>query len=90
MEKGIAAAFSSLPEGGSTAAMGAEEKEKVRVMVAIDDSGESFYSLQWVLGHLFGSQNSNDEYLLNIIHVIEPFPTYMLPGAPGHFIYAFL
>ncbi|KAG6437153.1 hypothetical protein SASPL_102064 [Salvia splendens] len=66
--------------------MGAEEKEKekVRVMVAIDDSGESFYSLQWVLDHLFGSQN-NDEYLLNIIHVIEPFPTYMLPGAPAVF-----
>ncbi|KAL1545589.1 universal stress protein in QAH/OAS sulfhydrylase 3'region-like [Salvia divinorum] len=81
MERGIAVAFSSIPEGG---AMGAEEKVKVRVMVAIDDSGESFYSLQWVLDHVFGSQN-NDEYLLNIIHVIELFPSYVLPGAPAVF-----
>ncbi|XP_047977862.1 universal stress protein in QAH/OAS sulfhydrylase 3'region-like [Salvia hispanica] len=84
MEKGIAEAFSSIPEGGGTAAIGAEEKKKVRVMVAIDDSGESFYSLQWVLDHVFGSRN-NDEFLLSIVHVIEPFPTYMLPGAPAVF-----
>ncbi|KAL8517567.1 hypothetical protein ACS0TY_015721 [Phlomoides rotata] len=49
---------------------------ETRVMVAIDDSEESFYSLQWVLDNLFGS-GSDHAYMLTIIHVMEPFPHYV-------------
>ncbi|KAL8526911.1 hypothetical protein ACS0TY_015963 [Phlomoides rotata] len=39
----------------SSAATSEPPTTETRVMVAIDDSEESFYSLQWVLDNLFGS-----------------------------------
>ncbi|KAL3825658.1 hypothetical protein ACJIZ3_021687 [Penstemon smallii] len=66
---------------------------KMRVLVAVDDSDESFYALQWVLETLIELQglatgekeNENDYFhstslMLTIIHVMEPFPYYVFPG----------
>ncbi|KAH6802832.1 Adenine nucleotide alpha hydrolases-like superfamily protein [Perilla frutescens var. frutescens] len=77
------AASSAVAEGGGGAAV-AEAEEAVRVMVAIDDSGESFYALEWVLDNLVVSDDDH-RYLLTIIHVMEPFPHYIVPGAPAVF-----
>ncbi|XP_073018640.1 uncharacterized protein [Primulina eburnea] len=44
-----------------------------KVIVAIDESEESFFALQWLLLNL-------DMKSLNIIHVLEPFPHYVFPG----------
>lgn len=85
MESRVAAASIAVPVAAA-AATAAEEKGVV--MVAIDDSGESYYALQWVLDNLFGW--GEDEYLLTIIHVMEPFPHYILPGAPGTIYFCFV
>ncbi|KAK6139738.1 hypothetical protein DH2020_026498 [Rehmannia glutinosa] len=70
--------------GGPAAA-----EEKMRVMVAVDDSDESFYALQWVLDKLLGVLGNNngtdDESMLRIIHVMEPFPHYVFPGVHAVF-----
>ncbi|KAI3443365.1 hypothetical protein Pfo_000030 [Paulownia fortunei] len=71
----------AVASGGQAAA--AEAEEKMRVMVAIDDSDESFYPLQWVLDNLLGV--GNDESMLTIIHVMEPFPHYVFPGVHAVF-----
>lgn len=78
MERGVAEAFSAIPEGGAAASAAGE---KVKVVVAVDDSDESSYALKWVLENLVGPDT--DEYFLTIIHVMEPFPHYMFPGSPG-------
>ncbi|PIM98124.1 hypothetical protein CDL12_29398 [Handroanthus impetiginosus] len=58
-------------------------------MVAINDSGESLYALEWVLytflvlsGNYY---NHDDQSMLTIIHVMEPFPYYAFPGAHAVF-----
>lgn len=81
MDRGVAEAFSAIPEGGAAASAA---EEKVKVVVAIDDSDESYYALKWVLENLVGPDG--DGYLLTIIHVTESFPHYMLLGSPGNYI----
>ncbi|GFQ02485.1 universal stress protein a-like protein [Phtheirospermum japonicum] len=57
----------------------------MRVMVAIDDSEESFYALEWVFDNLLRDGYGDDEYMLTIIHVMEPFPHYVFPGVQAVF-----
>ncbi|XP_073137849.1 uncharacterized protein [Henckelia pumila] len=45
-----------------------------KVIVAIDESEESLFALQWLLQYYSSIQS------LSIIHVLEPFPLYVLPG----------
>lgn len=67
-------------ESGAAVASGGAEK--MRVMVAIDDSDESFYALQWVLDNLLNQDQANHH--LTIIHVMEPLPHYVYPNPGVH------
>ncbi|KAL0374733.1 UNVERIFIED_CONTAM: Universal stress protein A-like protein [Sesamum radiatum] len=75
-------------------------EEKMRVMVAMDETDESFYALHWVLHNLFSpavvpththydaddsNSNSNTMNMLTLIHVMEPFPHYVFPGMQAVF-----
>ncbi|XP_011094182.1 uncharacterized protein LOC105173950 [Sesamum indicum] len=76
-------------------------EEKMRVMVAMDESDESFYALHWVLNNLFSpgivatetqthyhhddSNSNNTMNMLTLIHVMEPFPHYVFPGMQAVF-----
>ncbi|KAL0410234.1 UNVERIFIED_CONTAM: Universal stress protein A-like protein [Sesamum latifolium] len=81
-----------------TAVSGGPAEEKMRVMVAMDESDESFYALHWVLHNLFSpaavatqthydadDSNSNTMNMLTLIHVMEPFPHYVFPGMQAVF-----
>ncbi|KAL2456071.1 Adenine nucleotide alpha hydrolase-like superfamily protein [Forsythia ovata] len=61
----------------------AEAVEKMKILVAIDDSEESFYALGWVLDNFFKQSLGGATYELIIIHVMEPLPNYIFPGAPA-------
>ncbi|ERN06433.1 universal stress protein PHOS32 [Amborella trichopoda] len=43
--------------------------EKKVLLVAIDNSKESLYSLEWTLDHLFGPVGGEDHFKLVLIHV---------------------
>ncbi|KAG8376857.1 hypothetical protein BUALT_Bualt09G0107500 [Buddleja alternifolia] len=79
METSTAApeAAAAAPETTRTAE---SEKKMSSVMVAIDDSDESFYALQWALDNLVLGEGT-----LSIIHVMEPFPHYVYPGVHAVF-----
>ncbi|MCL7024098.1 hypothetical protein MKW94_018652 [Papaver nudicaule] len=64
----------------------AEKKKKpIKVLVAIDDSEESFYALEWALDNLFTSLIKLNCIFLNL-NVQQPFQNYMFPtGDP--FVY---
>ncbi|XP_074351056.1 uncharacterized protein LOC141690254 isoform X3 [Apium graveolens] len=74
----------------------AEQKNKRKVLVAIDNSESSFYALQWALDNLFKNSSTvqsstetsqQDSETLTVVHVMPPFHQYVYPaGAPG--IYA--
>ncbi|OMO51900.1 Universal stress protein A [Corchorus capsularis] len=67
----------------------------MRVMVAIDDSDESFYALQWVLDNPFSrlmtappppaaaaaAGHDSGSGLLTLVHVQQPFQPYGFPAA---------
>ncbi|KAL2453590.1 Uncharacterized protein Adt_48910 [Abeliophyllum distichum] len=61
----------------------AEAVEKMKILVAIDDSEESLYALGWVLDNFFKQSLGGATYELIIVHVMEPLPNYIFPGAPG-------
>ncbi|XP_052176071.1 universal stress protein PHOS34-like [Diospyros lotus] len=71
-----------------------EEKKQMKVLVAVDESDESFYALQWALDHLFPSPavaagvaavaEPNQELgMVTVTHVLYPFQTYVLPAGPA-------
>ncbi|KAK1389758.1 Adenine nucleotide alpha hydrolases-like superfamily protein [Heracleum sosnowskyi] len=70
-----------------------EQKKKLKVLVAIDDSELSFYALQWALDNLFKNlgndqssmdMNQQDSGTLTVAHVMSPFHHYAFPAAePG-------
>lgn len=70
-----------------------QERKKMRAMVAIDDSEESFYSLKWVLDKFFNHTMPSpdatpdplvqDSNLVTLVHVMEPLPHYAFPGGYG-------
>ncbi|KAL2456766.1 Adenine nucleotide alpha hydrolase-like superfamily protein [Forsythia ovata] len=65
-----------------------EGKKMMNVLVAVDDSDESFYALEWVLDKLLkynggvAPQTAEQEHskVVTIVHVIEPLPRYAFPG----------
>lgn len=65
-----------------------------RVMVAIDDSDESFYALRWALDHLIGLSGGNvgstEEVpdSVTLVHVYSPFQQYAYPAAAGPALFA--
>ncbi|XP_022853595.1 uncharacterized protein LOC111375036 [Olea europaea var. sylvestris] len=73
----------ALEAGAEQLSTAAESVKKMKILVAIDDSDESFYALGWVLDNFFKQPLALD--VLTIVHVIEPFPSYVFPGAPAIF-----
>ncbi|XP_021682313.2 universal stress protein A-like protein [Hevea brasiliensis] len=71
----------------------AEEQEqkqgqKMRVMVAVDESEESFYALQWTLDNLSNGITATNEPtmesgMLCLVHVQQPFHPAVYPLGPG-------
>ncbi|KAK6131639.1 hypothetical protein DH2020_034653 [Rehmannia glutinosa] len=86
---------------GKEAAAPVTAGKTMNVLVAIDDSDESFNALQWLLDKILkrttvtteeedynsiGKNNgTDDESVLRIIHVMEPFPHYVFPGVHAVF-----
>ncbi|KAJ0087960.1 hypothetical protein Patl1_32833 [Pistacia atlantica] len=74
----------------SAAIMQPEEKKKLKVMVGIDDSEESFYALKWSLDNLYciagitpeASQDGSDGCKLTLVHVQHPFQHFVFPARP--------
>ncbi|PIA54172.1 hypothetical protein AQUCO_00900612v1 [Aquilegia coerulea] len=72
-----------------------EEKEKKRVLVAVDESDESIYALKWTLDNLFlyGStstshvvdkkQKDEEAGVVILVHVQQPFQHFIFPTGPG-------
>ncbi|KAL7137179.1 hypothetical protein ABFS83_10G075100 [Erythranthe nasuta] len=69
----------------AAAASGGGAAEKMKVMVAVDDSDESFQALQWVLDNL--SQNYESNLLITIVHVIEPLSHFVYPNPGVHAVF---
>ncbi|KAK9289741.1 hypothetical protein L1049_007900 [Liquidambar formosana] len=65
----------------------AEEMKKMRMMVAIDESEESFYALKWALDRFLAykgvtAEQNPDSYMLTIVHVQHPFQHFIYPAGP--------
>ncbi|XWS43299.1 hypothetical protein CRYUN_Cryun16bG0091000 [Craigia yunnanensis] len=64
--------------------------KKMRVMVGIDESDDSFYALQWTLDNLFHritapvpETNAEAGFLITPLHVQQSFHRYGIPVGPG-------
>ncbi|MCL7022525.1 hypothetical protein MKW94_013648 [Papaver nudicaule] len=64
----------------------AKKKKPIKVLVAIDDSEESFYALEWALDNLFtsgsgaaASSRPADQTQLYLLNVQQPFQNNMYP-----------
>ncbi|KAG9135682.1 hypothetical protein Leryth_002415 [Lithospermum erythrorhizon] len=84
---------------GNFAASGGEAKDervelqhgasKMKIVVAIDESDESFYVLKWVLEKFFRHSTTSStpemaqDHHLSILHVMHRYPQYVFPGAPA-------
>ncbi|KAH9674152.1 Usp domain-containing protein [Citrus sinensis] len=84
----------TVPGGSGSAMLQSKEEEepkmtdgkkKMKVMVAIDESAESFNALKWALDNLYGIVGFTPEAgggggILTIVHVQEPFQRFVLPA----------
>ncbi|CAA2934904.1 universal stress -like isoform X1 [Olea europaea subsp. europaea] len=66
-----------------------EGKKMMNIMVAIDDSHESFYALEWVLDKLLKysggaapqtAEEQEHSKVVTMVHVIEPMPRHAFPS----------
>ncbi|KAL3830166.1 hypothetical protein ACJIZ3_018968 [Penstemon smallii] len=60
-----------------------EKSTSMHVLLAIDDSDESFNALQWLLDNILKRPHTGemDDYrVVTIVHVVEPLPHYAFPG----------
>ncbi|KAI9153071.1 hypothetical protein LWI28_005454 [Acer negundo] len=74
----------------ASAAMQQQPLMRMKVMVAIDDSKESFVALKWVLDNLYGIAGVVPEAgMLTMVHVQEPFQQYFFPAGPAFYGGAF-
>ncbi|KAL9428285.1 hypothetical protein AB3S75_030302 [Citrus x aurantiifolia] len=65
-------------------------KNEMKVMVALDESGESFYALKWALDNLFGitgavtpGTSDRGAGTVTLVHVQQPFQHFVFPAGPG-------
>ncbi|KAL9425517.1 hypothetical protein AB3S75_032470 [Citrus x aurantiifolia] len=84
----------TVPGGSGSAMLQSKEEEetkmtdgkkKMKVMVAIDDSAESFNALKWALDNLYGIVGFTPEAgggggILTIVHVQQPFQRFVFPA----------
>ncbi|KAH6802834.1 Adenine nucleotide alpha hydrolases-like superfamily protein [Perilla frutescens var. frutescens] len=66
--------------GASTAEPLPEVDRAMNVLVAIDDSEESFNALRWVLEKILKRKSTAEEMVVTVAHVVEPLPRYAFPG----------
>ncbi|KAG8376859.1 hypothetical protein BUALT_Bualt09G0107700 [Buddleja alternifolia] len=98
METTPMAETSAAAEGVERQPLMAAEKKmkmKMKVLVAVDDSDESFYALRWALDNLFSSNNylvsaglEHHEELqesdtITLVHVQPVFQPFIYPAGPG-------
>ena len=63
-------------------------RKRMRIMVAIDESDGSFYSLKWALNHLVDDiaptnvPSQEESGLITLVHVQQPFQHYVFPAGP--------
>lgn len=59
--------------------------EARNVLVAIDDSEESFQALRWAIEKILKRKSAaeNSTVVVTIAHVVEPLPRYAFPGGHG-------
>lgn len=83
----------TVPGGSGSAMLQSKEEEetkvtdgkkKMKVMVAIDESAESFYALKWALDNLYvitdiTREASSGSNVLTIVHAQQPF----IPAGAG-------
>lgn len=76
-------AESPVVEAGGTAAEAAAglSKKKMKVMVAVDDSEESFFALNWALDYII---NDEADGMVTVVNVQHPFQHYIYPAGPGN------
>ncbi|KAL0308248.1 UNVERIFIED_CONTAM: hypothetical protein Sradi_5767100 [Sesamum radiatum] len=78
-------------EGATTGSSGTAEEKAMNVLVAIDDSDESFHALQWVLDKILkrspvteGAAPESSRPVVTIVHVVESLARYAFHG--GHVV----
>uniref|UniRef100_A0A7N0RIK8 UspA domain-containing protein n=1 Tax=Kalanchoe fedtschenkoi TaxID=63787 RepID=A0A7N0RIK8_KALFE len=72
-------AESTVSPGGAAEA-GLSSKKAMKVMVAVDDSEESFYALNWALDYVIGG---GDNGMVTVVNVQHPFQHYIYPAGPA-------
>ncbi|KAK4382143.1 Universal stress protein A-like protein [Sesamum angolense] len=78
-------------EGATTGSSGTAEERAMNVLVAIDDSDESFHALQWVLDKILkrspvteAAAPESSRPVVTIVHVVESLARYAFHG--GHVV----
>ncbi|KAK1264115.1 hypothetical protein QJS04_geneDACA009427 [Acorus gramineus] len=83
-EKGEENSNRSSSESGSRHSM---ESGKMKVVVALDQSEGSFDALKWALRYLFsGPSGKSVAGSILLVHVQEPFHTYVYPVGPAAYV----
>lgn len=74
-------------EGASAAGPLLEADKVMNVLVAIDDSEESFYALRWAVDKILKRKSAAEESstVVTVVNVVEPQPRYAFPGGYGSF-----
>ncbi|KZV28405.1 universal stress protein A-like protein [Dorcoceras hygrometricum] len=68
-----------------------EQTMNMNILVAIDDSDESFHALQWALDKILvhadagGTATTRESKVVTIVHVLQPMPRYGFPSGYGPF-----
>ncbi|PHT87619.1 hypothetical protein T459_09725 [Capsicum annuum] len=78
MEAETSEGNNSAPLSAATATATATASKRKMIMVAIDESEESFYALNWALDHLL----NNPSYIITLINVQLPFSPMVYPAGP--------
>ncbi|KAI3826256.1 hypothetical protein L1987_00301 [Smallanthus sonchifolius] len=68
-------------------------KKRLKVMVAVDESDVSLYTLKWTLKNLFKNPGAGEEIpvvepdpvqgMVTVVHVVQPFESYTFPAEPS-------
>ncbi|XP_073051457.1 uncharacterized protein [Primulina eburnea] len=91
MEESDGAAAARDATDTTMAASQAEQVKNMNILVAIDDSDESFHALQWVLDKILkqdagglnatpGTETTHESKVVTVVHVVQPMPRYGFPS----------
>ncbi|KDP21925.1 hypothetical protein JCGZ_03063 [Jatropha curcas] len=78
-----------MESGATSARVVVGQRQKMKVMVALDESDGSFYALQWSLDNLIDGVSATNEPslqesgLVTLVHVQQPFQPSFYPVGPG-------